>query len=284
MEEHLGGRIRHGVKFSTGADGGGVLILDTFDPNVEGYDMADMRLVMKGKAEPRDALLQQAKVLLDLAEKFPAELDDAGWEADDTTALETNIGLLEGKIGDQAQAWITSEGATRDEGKAIDMVKAYLRRLRNALPRALREAGSTVNVTMASFAVDEALGRSTPKLSAYLTRIRPSVVALDAQLARAFKARAASAELDLVKAALDGADATQEVALGDAPEQTLRLYELMGTVLEQIEDLNRAGRTAFDGDSQTRARFNKDILLRGREAARAAKAVKKVSGGVTKGE
>lgn len=241
--------------------------------------MADMRLVNKGKAEPRSALLQQAKVLLDLAKKFPTELDDGGWDAADTTGLEANIGLLEGGIGDQAQAWGTSEGATRDEGKAIDAVKGYLRRLRNALPRALREAGDTMSVTMGSFAVGEALGRSTPKLSAYLTRIRPSVVALDAQLARAFKARPASEELDLVRAALDGADTIQEVALGDAPEQTLRLYEVMGTVLEQIEDLNRAGRTAFDGDAQTRARFNKDLLLRGRQQARA---VKKVSGGVTK--
>jgi hypothetical protein len=39
----------------------------------------------------------------------------------------------------------------------------------------------------------------------------------------------------------------------------------MGTVLEQIEDLNRAGKSAFDGDAATRGKFNKDILLRARK-------------------
>ena len=40
----------------------------------------------------------------------------------------------------------------------------------------------------------------------------------------------------------------------------------MGKVLEQIEDLNRAGKNAFDGDAATRGKFNKDILLRARKA------------------
>jgi len=39
----------------------------------------------------------------------------------------------------------------------------------------------------------------------------------------------------------------------------------MGKVLEQIEDLNRAGKSAFDGDAATRGKFNKDILLRARK-------------------
>ena len=33
-----------------------------------------------------------------------------------------------------------------------------------------------------------------------------------------------------------------------------------------IEDLNRAGKMAFDGDAVQIARFNKDILLRARKA------------------
>ena len=36
-------------------------------------------------------------------------------------------------------------------------------------------------------------------------------------------------------------------------------------MLEQIEDLNRAGKIAFDGDAATRGKFNKDILLRARK-------------------
>jgi len=71
--------------------------------------------------------------------------------------------------------------------------------------------------------------------------------------------------LDAVKDALDKADTTQELARKDAPGETLALYEVMGKVLEQIEDLNRAGKSAFDGDAATRAKFNKDILLRSRK-------------------
>ncbi len=51
-----------------------------------------------------------------------------------------------------------------------------------------------------------------------------------------------------------------------APGETLALYAVMGKVLEQIEDLNRAGKIASDGDAATRGKFNKDILLRARKA------------------
>lgn len=68
-----------------------------------------------------------------------------------------------------------------------------------------------------------------------------------------------------MKGALDQADTTQETARKDAPGETLALYEVMGKVLEQIEDLNRAGKSAFDGDAATRGKLNKDILLRARK-------------------
>jgi hypothetical protein len=120
-------------------------------------------------------------------------------------------------------------------------------------------------VTAASFHAGETLARSTPKISKHLAAIRPAVVTLDAALKPHFKSGSASALLDKVKSALDKAHTTQEAAHTDAPGATLTLYEVMGKVVEQIEDLNRAGKSAFDGDAATRAKFNKDILLRARK-------------------
>jgi hypothetical protein len=65
--------------------------------------------------------------------------------------------------------------------------------------------------------------------------------------------------------------ATAELARNNAPDETLALYGVMGKVLEEIEDLNRAGKIAFDGDAAMRGKFNKDILLRARKG-RAKKA------------
>lgn len=121
-------------------------------------------------------------------------------------------------------------------------------------------------MTLESFHVGATLGRSTPRISRYLNEIRPGVLALDAALAKHFKGQKSSSELDAVKDALDKADTAQELARKNAPGETLSLYEVMGQVLEQIEDLNRAGKIAFDGDAATRGKFNKDVLLRARKA------------------
>jgi hypothetical protein len=52
--------------------------------------------------------------------------------------------------------------------------------------------------------------------------------------------------------------------LAQVPAATQHLYEAKGRLLEAITELNRIGQIAFDGDASSRARFNKDILLRAR--------------------
>jgi len=223
----------------------------------------DSRLVAKGRTEPRAGLAQQGKVQVGLAQEHAAPLDEAGWSPADTAALAANVERLEQAVGSQAKAYDHAGDTSTSESQAVDTAKAYIRRLRNALPRALRESPGA-GVTLESFHAGQTLGRSTPKISKYLAEIRPSVVTLDPALQKHFKGQKASSGLDAVKGALDKADTAQELARKDAPDQTLSLYEVMGTVLEQIEDLNRAGKSAFDADTATRAKFNKDILLRAR--------------------
>ena len=171
---------------------------------------------------------------------------------------------LEIAVGSQSKAYDHAGDTSSGESHAIDEAKSFIRRLRNALPRALRETPSA-SVTFESFHAGLTLGRSTPKISKYLAEIRPGVATLDIALAKHFKGQLASIELDMLKTALDQADTAQELARVHAPGETLALYEVMGQVLEQIEDLNRAGKIAFDADGATRAKFNKDILLRARK-------------------
>lgn len=237
----------------------------------------DTRLVNKGKNEPRDGLAQQGKVHIELAKQHASALADNGWSGADTDELAANVTKLEQAASTQAAAYDHAGHSSTDESQAVDDAKAYLRKLRNALPRALRETPGLA-VTDASFHAGETLGRSTPKISRHLAAIRPAVETLDAALKPHFKGEPASALLDKVKSALDKADATQEAARTDAPGATLALYEVMGKVVEQIEDLNRAGKSAFDGDAATRAKFNKDILLRARkQRAKKAEEVSAVS-------
>lgn len=51
----------------------------------------------------------------------------------------------------------------------------------------------------------------------------------------------------------------------DTDQETVQaLHEAMGRVLEDIEDLIRAGKSAFDGKATMAAKFNKDLILRAR--------------------
>ncbi len=151
------------------------------------------------------------------------------------------------------------------EGHALTRAKAFVRRLRLALPRVLRDT-KVQDVHPDQFLAGGKLGRSTPKLMAYLNGLSLPVGKLEADLAPYFKPTGASTELQMAQAELSTADATQEIGISALPADTLQVYEHKGHLTRCIEDLNRAGKMAFDGDAVQAARFNKDILLRGRKA------------------
>jgi hypothetical protein len=227
----------------------------------------DARLVKKGKREPRDGLSQEAKAHVQLGKQYPTELGEHAWSAQDTASLEANVALLDGAMGTQSGAKTGAKGATVTEGEAKQAAEKYIARLRRALPRALRDAPE-LGLTLASFAAGERLVGSTPKISKYLSTIRTNVATADKALSAAFPKKSALILLDEVKLALDTADSTQEVARKNTPDTTQALYEVAGKVLEQIEDMNRAGKSAFEDDPTTRAKFNKEILDRARKQAK----------------
>lgn len=228
----------------------------------------DSRLVRKGIREPRDGLVQQARVHIELARRYGYALEPHGWGPLDTQILQEQLMILTSEIAHQADERALSRQATRDENTAIDDAKAFIRRLRYALPRALRTS-SAEGVSEESFLVGRQLKRSTPRILAYLTRIHPAVVRLDDDLARAFGGEKASVILLGIKTRLEEADTLQETLWASLPQDTMRVYETKGRVLELIEDLNRAGKSAFDGDATIAALFNKDLILRARNKQRA---------------
>lgn len=222
----------------------------------------DLRLAAKGKREPRVGLVQQGRAHVALAKHYAAALVESGWSDEDTAGLERDVATLEAAAAQEAEARAAGEPV---DSTAVDEAKSFLRRLRLALPRALRE--STVGVSPKVFEVTNGgLGRSAQRISAHLARIRPGVEALDADLSRYFGGRRASRVLDAVKSGLDQGSAAgaPENEIASLPEEVLAIYEVKGRLLERIEDLNRAGRIAFEGQAETVGKFNKDILLRAR--------------------
>lgn len=232
----------------------------------------DMRLAAKGKSEPREALTQQGRAHIQLAKQYADALIESGWSEDDTTALERAVAKLEETTGTETDTRISLTDASDDESPAVSDAKSFIRRLRNALPRALRESQAE-SVNAEAFETGDRLGRSASKIAGYLGKIRPSVEALDPVLAKHFGGKKASETLDAVKSALEKTDTSQDSSLTHLPEPTLSLYETKGRVLEMVEDLNRAGRIAFEGQAETVGKFNKDILLRARRD-RASKAMR----------
>ncbi len=114
--------------------------------------------------------------------------------------------------------------------------------------------------------------QSTPEVLAHLSALAPKLIPLDDHLTRFFEGQKAS---ELVKAAwtrLRDADALQEKTRADLPTETLALLELKGQVLDLIEEINGIARIAFEGRAEVRAKFNKDLLYRGRRTRKAAPA------------
>jgi hypothetical protein len=230
----------------------------------------DLRLAQKGKREPRRGLVDQGKVSLGLAGKYTAELDDAGWEAEETAALAQAVALLDSEYAEKLEAEEQASEATTNEGAALLEAKALIRKLRNALPRVLRQ-NPVAGISAATFQ-SGVLGRSTSKVSDYLGQIQKPLQALDGPLQKYFKQKdnpqpkKPSELFAAAKQKLDEANVTQELELSGLPRETLEVYEAKGRALELIEDLNRAAKSAFEGQAELIGQFNKDILLRARKA------------------
>jgi hypothetical protein len=224
------------------------------------------QLISKGKREPLDGLIEEGNAHIGLAEKYPAELATSGWSPADTASLVAAVKSIDTDLAHKTDAHSGADAATLAEHAAVSKAKAFIRHLRLTLPRVLRDR---TDLTMDSFSPPEPLQRAAPKLVAYLKGIRTHVATLDKDLSSSFGGKSPLAELDAVHDALVTIGATQDVAMATSPATTATLHETKGRVLEKIEDLNRAGKAAFDGNAVMASIWNKDLLLRARAHAAA---------------
>ncbi len=109
---------------------------------------------------------------------------------------------------------------------------------------------------------------STRLLIDYLDRVQPHLVTYEDKLKPFFKGESPLPRLAEVKAALEQADARQEMLRASLPSETLKHYEAKGRLLEIIERINHVAQLAFDGQADRIGLFNKDILLRAHRRSR----------------
>ena len=224
----------------------------------------DPQLVAKGRAYNLGDVVAQVGYHVKLLADHSEALGAAGWDSANTATLKANLAELQTTGAIRADAVGQSRSATDNQETAIDDAKAFVRKLRNVVPLAIRNAEPGTGVTIEQFNAGTALKRSVPTIVLYLNNIAVPVSKLDGALKKYFGGRSAAADRDRLLAGLATADASQETQLAALPRGTQEVYALKGRVVQLIEDINRIARNAFDGEAATIGMFNKDLLLRGR--------------------
>lgn len=235
----------------------------------------DRRLVVKGRNEPFQGLLEQARYHIKLAEQHSAALAEHNWTAQHTADLAAELAALDSEKNKQLDERGRAKETTRHEGDAISEAKALINKVRNVARMVVRKNPSA-GVVDEEFHAGGPLGRAAGRISEYLGRLRVAAEKLDTAFAPYFKQQVLSKLIDEARARLDSASATQEVDIAGLPEDTASVYERKGRLLEHIEDMNAVARNAFHDEPETRAKFNKDILNRGRRRKNSSEETKPV--------
>lgn len=221
----------------------------------------DPQMVRKGSGVSLAALLDQARVSGKLYEEEAPVLGRFGFRAPQGRRLYALIDQLGSSQAAAADARTQAQQTTMTEREALAATKSFKRLVVSAAAD-LEQDGTITSADRKAFLAGEELGRSTPKHSKYLGDISATLERLNDAFEPLMGGINPIARLHEVKAALDGAQATQEFSLDALPADTAEVYAAKGELLGLIEKLNRTGQRAFDGDAVTRARFNKDLILR----------------------
>ena len=223
------------------------------------------QLIRIGAGLPSPRLLEQADYSIALMKEDGAALATGGWPAARTiesARLRAEVARL---FSDQATAKNDIPAASATVGAATRAAKTWKRTTLLWAGNAFDDAPETLD----DFCAGGAIGASTPRLVAYLTRTVPLVekhaAALAAEGAPADLAAQGRSLLD----ALTSTNATQELDIRSLPTATAALYETKGTLYRLLKKLNRVGRAIHDGDAAKAARYHLALLHRG--GARAAR-------------
>lgn len=224
----------------------------------------DMKLAKKGRAQPRLGLIKQGRASVKVARQFRDELLAIGWTPSMTDELEREVDELDTEHAELLDKRGEVKALTRHEQAVIDRAKSFKRKVVVAFDDMYDDGRVPFN----DYEIVKKSGRlerSSARISAYLGDIRKQLVDYGPIL-REYGFRDAVAELDRIKAELDGTSAEQDASLDKLPLETLKYYERKGRVLVLIQKLNRRARIAFDGRAEILALFNKDHLLAARRS------------------
>lgn len=235
----------------------------------------DMTLVAKGAQVSREGLLDQALHHRALEEKYRGALYAAGWTPQNSAEFNDCFEFLKTRIHETADARAVSKTDRQTEQNAITESKAFKRKLLLAFADLVAE-GRVLPADYDLVRKSGQLDRSTPKILGYFAKIRGQIDKYDAALTPYFGGVSALSIFNTVQADLENAQSTQELNLKALPQETLKIYEMMGVLLMHIEKMNRLGKIAFDGQAPIIAEFNRDLLLRSRKPRRSASTVEPV--------
>lgn len=224
---------------------------------------ANLELAAKGRTYGLGAVIAQAGYHLKLIENNLDALVAAGWSPDASAELKAGLDQLQTGAAKRADEGGQAKSATGSQEAAIDDAKAFLRKLRNALPVMLREV-KPVGVTLEQFQVNGELKRKVNNIVVYLTKLQSQLQKVDEPMKRYLGGKTASLMAKELCQRLQAADASQETQLAALPASTLVVYALKGRVVQLIENANNLGKNAFDGNAAKIGQFNKDLLLRDR--------------------
>lgn len=237
----------------------------------------DEFLVRKGADIPRLGVLDQARVQRELLAKYIVLFMEYGWTDEHTRQFDDAIALVSSERAAAIEARTASKNNLERQERAVTEAKALKRKLVLAFNdlQAARQLGDHVHQAITK---SGRLRRSPTLLSGYFTDIRPHVATYSTPLRRYFRGAYPLELLDPIVAELDSAQAKQEADYSALPLETRKVYEAKGLLLSLIEQINRIGKIAFDGDAMAMAQFNKDLLQRARKARRATSTIEPACG------
>lgn len=223
----------------------------------------NQKLARKGRSANLVGLRQQWRASVELSRRHAAALNDAGWGLEQTDELERSGRQLDSARSATLELRGAKQRKTRTEVEKRQDAKRLIRRMRNALPSVLKKLPKDdAELAGKAFLAGTKLGDSTPLLLEYLQKISGPAQRLAPHFRRFNEGRCIHEDIVAVVEELGQTDAEQEVARGALPADTLAFHEHKGYVLEQVEELNRLAKNAFDGQAHMIGQFNKDLYLR----------------------
>lgn len=222
------------------------------------------RRIQKGSKVSLEPLRQQGTLAIELSQEKLWKLARLGWEQLRHGRLSDLHELLGTARFVQLEQRFGATEATRLQNQTLSEAKVFKRDV-DASTTTLFQNNDDLPVEPKDFAVGSIrLGRSPTAYASYFDKIGPALARVDSLLAPYFNGESPSNKASDLAIRLRQVDADQEGKLDALPADTQELYALKGELLDLIEELNRAGRRAEEGNAAERARFNKDLILAAR--------------------